>query len=1571
MSKLSLARGLAAVVSSCLVFTSALAFTDKREPSRFDSKAASPAGAVIGTVALDASSLDPSDPLRQGWDRFAADHGGWKISLDQRSGLPLLATGRGIAWIPGLGNQLVGPEPTLASLEQMTRHFLDQHTFLLGDWRGQLVLDTAASGQVNPRTWQVVFRQVVNGVAVQGARFDFQIVQGNLVAFGAQNWNGVSAGTTPALTREQARAKLDAYLGVVNAAELTEFNAGALELKPLDPRGLAASAWTGQRGAGLTHQLVWRFVVRAVGEQALWVAELDANSGVVVSLIDDTRYDRIKGGVFPLSNDGGGTEGQEQAGFPMPFADYTVNGGAIQYTGDHGILSCSTGSTVRSQLNGPYIRVSDNCGVIDQSALCDDGIDLKQGPGTDCQVPAGASAGNTHSARSSFYHLNLAMAKGRAWLPSNTWLQTQLTDIVNINNTCNAFWDGNVNFYRSGGGCGNTGELQGVFVHEWGHGIDANDGGGYDNPSEAYADIVAVFESRLSCVGRGFYLSQQCGGYGDSCLNCTGIRDQDWDQRAAHTPATPQGFLTNNCGGGGGPCGKEEHCESYVGGETMFDLATRDLPAAGFDTASAWQLAERLWYQTRNGSGGNAYNCALPSSDGCGTNSWFHKFRIADDDDGNLNNGTPHAQQIFNAFKRHGIACGAAADASNQNTSSCPVLAKPDVVAAAGSGSVTVSWGAVPGAAKYRILRNDLGCSFAQVILAEVAAPATSYVDADVANGFTVYYRVQAIGSNSACESAVSLCESTAAQPFAGSVTFEADTYGCSTNIAIKLTDANVGAPTSTVEVWSDSELTPENVVLTEIAPGAGKYRGTIASTSNPAVHGDGFLSLHHSDVLHVKYIDANNGSGGFNVPVQDTATGDCIYPVITNPRDTNTSTTASTIAWTTDEASDSFVTWGPTVPPSNNATAGGLTTNHQVGLAGLQSCTVYYYDVRSTDPAGNVAVANNGGQYYHFETLGDFGQGLQPCHQGRLTATPETLSCTSALSLNLVDLDLNLSSTVVNTVIVRVSSTTESTPEAVVLTETGPNTSTFTGSILLAPGPAITGNGRLESSHGDVLTASYADADDGAGIPRVSFDTSVADCNGAGFNPVQVVDIRDDQASVRWTTSEPTTGRVDWGNSASLGSSAQDNALSTNHQVTIGPLLECGRYFFRVFSTDAYGNQSQIDATGQPFSFNSSIIPGVYRDNFDAATTTWTLEGEWQVTSPQGKGTAPSDPTVSFTGTKVLGHDLTGLGLRAGDYERAVNERAISPKINATGKNRLQVWFRRWLNVGGGGISYIEVKQGVVYQPVWTSDSIQGVTQSGWTLEKVDISNYGDNNANLQVAFRQFGGPSAAGNRAGWNVDRFVIHSLNDPDFVGCGACGGAPTFAGITSAVDNNACANNGVTVSWTQAPGWGTGNNGTYTVFRDTVPNFTPSSTNRIAQGVTGTSYNDTLAPNGTTLYYIVRAENDEACSTGANNGGVTDSNLVTRSVVTTSTQSTPGAVAGLTVARVNGAVVRLTWNAASNAPKYRVLRSLSPQPGTFAILGEPAAQMLDDVGVGADQQTYFYVVKGLSTCNVEGP
>lgn len=750
---------LAAVLVVGFSLGSSIALQPRQERLRFDALAIDPPTS-LAIRAVATRDLTVTDPLQRGWSQFASAHGGWNVWLDERSGLPTLASGKGIPWFAGPGNDLPQSEPpTLVALERQARAFLAEHELLLGRFADQLVLDESASGPSGDRVWLVSFRQVVGGVPVDGARYDFQIVQGNLVAFGATRWAAVRTSPRPRFDEAAAEQVLERYLDLEPGETIERHGPGQLHLVPVDPRGPSAGEWRGPRGVGLDHRLVWRVTFTVPGEPATWIADVDASHGVVTTLRDDTRYERVTGGVYPLSNDGFGAEGVEQPDLPMPFVDYSIDNGGAQFSDDFGIYQCQAG-TVRTRLSGSYFRVADNCGATNEAGSCSAGVDLKTSVGTDCAIPPGSSAGNTHAARSSFYHLNRAAQTGRGWLPDNGWLQSQVVDNVNINNTCNAFWNGSVNFYRSGGGCRNTGELQGVFVHEWGHGLDQNDGGGYDNSSEAYADIVAIFYARESCVGRGFFEGRNCSGYGDACLSCSGIREMDWDKRAAHTPATPQGFLSNNCGGGGGPCGREVHCESYPAAETLYDLATRDLPAQGLDNASGWQTAEKLWYLSRKGSGGNAYNCALPSADGCGTNSWYHKLRLVDDDDGDLSNGTPHAAALYAAFARHGIACGAAGDPANQNHATCGPISRPAIVQASkNNNSVRLAWTASAGASRYRVYRSDLGCDRGQVVVATVNAPTTSFTDDGVPDDFTTYYRVQAFGPADGCDSPVSTCE--------------------------------------------------------------------------------------------------------------------------------------------------------------------------------------------------------------------------------------------------------------------------------------------------------------------------------------------------------------------------------------------------------------------------------------------------------------------------------------------------------------------------------------------------------------------------------------------------------------------------------------------------------------------------------------------------------------------------------------------------------------------------------------------------------------------------------------------
>ena len=163
-------------------------------------------------------------------------------------------------------------------------------------------------------------------------------------------------------------------------------------------------------------------------------------------------------------------------------------------------------------------------------------------------------------------------------------------------------------------------------------------------------------------------------------------------------------------------------------------------------------------------------------------------------------------------------------------------------------------------------------------------------------------------------------------------------------------------------------EPTPRTA-LTRPRPTAA-FVGSINTTAAAPVNGNGVLSVANGNTITVRYIDADDGAGGVNVQRQDTASVDCVPPVISNVASSNVTGNSATITWTTNEAADSLATAGTGTPPSgNNASDATLVTSHSVNLTGLSECTTYKYLVTSADAAGNSATATNGGAYYTFST--------------------------------------------------------------------------------------------------------------------------------------------------------------------------------------------------------------------------------------------------------------------------------------------------------------------------------------------------------------------------------------------------------------------------------------------------------------------------------------------------------------------------------------------------------------------------------------------------------------------------
>jgi hypothetical protein len=699
------------------------------------------------------------------WAAFRVGAGGeWNALVDKRTGRVEIAEGSGIAWIPGRGNsltpkdlldQLGTTKVDLTAMDTITRGFLPRVTAALGIDPASLVLNKGRSGQQADYLWFVDYDVLAaDGTPIEGARVVFRINHGNLIQFGTENLPAGGVAPKATVKKETALANLARYIGGFSAADsfLDDGSAHTLALGKVDNRFADGFQFGNGRGVGQ----VWEFTFHRDGVMGNWRARVDASTGEVLELKDTNDYAtaQVTGGVFLNSP----TTGAEVVR-PMPFAD--VSGvGASSSAGTYNF----TGGTPVSTLNGTYVKITDTCGAISQAADGSGNIAFGTSAGTDCTTPGHGGAGNTHSTRTQFYQINRIKEVGRGWLPTNTWLNAKVTVNVNLNQTCNAYWQpatGTLNFFRSGGGCNNTGEIAAVSLHEFGHGIDQNDGTGTapeGGTGEAYGDTTAVIALHNSCIGPGF-LGSNCAGYGNACTACTGVRDVDFAKHATGVAATVANHTQVRCGAGSGPCGKEVHCESYVPSEAIWDFANRDLPGPG--TGPAWTVLDRLWYLSRN-TATSSFTCTTGgtfTSNGCGTGNWWKTMRAVDDDDGNLANGTPHSGALFAAFNRHGIACTTDAGAST-TFAGCTAPTAPALTLTAGDNSAGLSWTNSGAGVVYDIYRNEAGCNagFTKIVNDSTS---TSLTDGAVANGLTYYYQIIAHPTGTeACGGAPSTCVS-------------------------------------------------------------------------------------------------------------------------------------------------------------------------------------------------------------------------------------------------------------------------------------------------------------------------------------------------------------------------------------------------------------------------------------------------------------------------------------------------------------------------------------------------------------------------------------------------------------------------------------------------------------------------------------------------------------------------------------------------------------------------------------------------------------------------------------------
>lgn len=354
--------------------------------------------------------------------------------------------------------------------------------------------------------------------------------------------------------------------------------------------------WTGD---GLVLRRVFEVRSRTAEPPGIWVSFVDAETGELLGVHNEVRF--VNGEVTarvhadtPVSN---------LVERPMPLI--RVQGSSTVYADEQGRFSMNAGP-YRVGITGDYVTV-DNRGGTDGGATSNNAtFTLDTGDATQAELDT-------------YVFVHDARDWGTDLASSNGMVARDVRANVNLNQVCNAYFDGqSVNFFRAGGGCTNTGENDDVVHHEWGHGFHLYQirSGVFDGSlSEGAADTVAFFQSGSPLIGPYFF------------NNGAPVRD------VSPNRVYPDDYRNNDY---------FVHDNGLIFGGAIWDLWDALVDAEGQSRGT--DSAETIFVGLLRGGP------TIPES--------YGEALVADDDDGNINNGTPHGCQIDEAFGLHGLTPG-------------------------------------------------------------------------------------------------------------------------------------------------------------------------------------------------------------------------------------------------------------------------------------------------------------------------------------------------------------------------------------------------------------------------------------------------------------------------------------------------------------------------------------------------------------------------------------------------------------------------------------------------------------------------------------------------------------------------------------------------------------------------------------------------------------------------------------------------------------------------------------------------------------------------------------------------
>ena len=205
-----------------------------------------------------------------------------------------------------------------------------------------------------------------------------------------------------------------------------------------------------------------------------------------------------------------------------------------------------------------------------------------------------------------------------------------------------------------------------------------------------------------------------------------------------------------------------------------------------------------------------------------------------------------------------------------------------------------------------------------------------------------------------------------------GNLTLDLPGYMCQGGAEVRVIDCDLNTDDETVQsvlvtIASGTEPGGESLLLMETAADSATFAATIPIST---IDAPGVLAVAHGDTITAEYMDADNGTGGMDVIVQDTAAVDCMDPGAVLVQVTNLQANSATIQVDVDEPASIVVNYGTACGALASAAFDNtLQTTHSIDLSGLTDDTTYFFELVLTDAAGNVSVEDNGGLCYTFKT--------------------------------------------------------------------------------------------------------------------------------------------------------------------------------------------------------------------------------------------------------------------------------------------------------------------------------------------------------------------------------------------------------------------------------------------------------------------------------------------------------------------------------------------------------------------------------------------------------------------------